>query len=118
MAHLLTWPKNRRLSADAYEPDADCLYEAEIEPGRLTLRSSGGVVLVLSDPDELRAFAMQVYVAALDFDQSVQHAAAKASADRRQRRKLAGLPTGVRHQPYDDDNVQPSMLAEAVEASA
>jgi hypothetical protein len=45
---------------------------------------------------------MQLHRAAVERDLDVQHTAAKASADRRQRRHLAGQPTGIRHRPFTD----------------
>lgn len=94
--YVLRWPKRRPLSADADEPYSDCLWEATVEPGQLTLESSGGQRLVFRDTDELRAFAMQVYAAAIEYDQEVQAAAVAASLERRRRRGLGGL----RHHPF------------------
>jgi hypothetical protein len=71
--------------------------------------------VILDNPADLRWLGMQTHRAAVEHDLDVQHAAAKASADRRQRRILAGEPSGLRHRPYTDDNVQP---AAALEASA
>lgn len=74
-----------------------------VDAGRLRLtRPADGLSVVFTDPAELRWFGMQAHRGAVQHDQDVQHAAAKASADRRQRRKLAGLPTGVRHHPFVD----------------
>jgi hypothetical protein len=95
--HLLSWPKTRRLTNAAGRS-----VTFVIEPGRLVLWWDEDHVTVYTDPDELRAFAMQVYAAAIDRDLEVQAAAVKASADRRQRRALAGHPTGVRHRPFTD----------------
>jgi hypothetical protein len=87
--HVLTWPKRRRLGE----------LEAEIAPGRLLLAApSGAVLLDCCDPDELRAFAMQVYAAAIDHDGAVQQAAVMASLERRRRRGLGGN----RNQPFTD----------------
>lgn len=97
VAHLLTWPKRRPLTTD----DGVTIV-AVVQPGRLRIETPSGLVLDCADPDELRAFAMQMYAATLDHDQGVQHAAAKASADRRQRRILAGGHAGHRHQPFTD----------------
>jgi hypothetical protein len=84
--HVLNWPKTRRLAE----------LSAEVAPGRLVLTAPGGsVVLDCADPDELRAFAMQVYAAALDHDGEVREAAVKASLARRR-------PGGLRHRPHTD----------------
>jgi hypothetical protein len=84
--HVLTWPKTRRLAE----------LSAEVSPGRLVLTAPGGVVLLdCTDPDELRAFAMQAYAAALDRDGAVREAAVKASLARRR-------PGGLRHRPFVD----------------
>jgi hypothetical protein len=92
--HVLSWPKTRRLGA---------YVTATISPGRLLLTAAdGSVVADCQDPDELRAFAMQVHAAAIDHDLAVQAAAAKASADRRLARQRRGEPTGVRHRPFTD----------------
>jgi hypothetical protein len=86
--HVLNWPKTRRLGA---------YITATISPSRLLLTAADGtVVLDCQDPDELRAFAMQVYAAAIDHDGAVQQAAVKASLDRRHARGLGGL----RHRPF------------------
>lgn len=91
--HVLTWPKNRPLTT----------LTATISPGRLLLTAPGGTVLLdCQDPEELRAFAMQVYAAALDRDQAIQYEAAAASARRRAARLLAGAPPGLRHRPFTD----------------
>ncbi len=97
MAHLLSWPKRRTLTTDD-----GITVVAVVAPGHLRIETPTGAALDCSDVAELRAFAMQVYAAALDHDQAVQHAAAKRSADRRQHRALAGQPTGVRHHPFTD----------------
>jgi hypothetical protein len=86
-----------------------------VDRGRLVLTPAGGSPIVLEDPTDLRWLGMQTHRAAVEYDLDVQHAAAKASADRRQRRILAGETVGHRHRPYDDDNVQP---AAALERSA
>lgn len=100
---LLTWPKRRRLGE----------LNAELSPGRLLLtRDDGSVVVDCQNTDELRAFAMMVYVAAIELDLLTQHTAAVESAARRQRRKLAGLPNGLRHRPF----VEPPEPAAFMEA--
>lgn len=87
---FLTWPKRRRLG----------VVTADLSPGRLLLTApDGSVLLDCQDPDELRAFAMQVHAAAVERDLDTQAAAAKASADRRLARQRAGQPTGLRHAP-------------------
>jgi hypothetical protein len=95
--HLLTWPRRRTLTTG----DGVTVLTV-IEPGRLRIETPGGAVHTCTDVAELRAFAMQVYAAAVDHDQSVQHAAAKASADRKQARALRGHPRGLRHGPFTD----------------
>lgn len=86
-----------------------------VDRGRLVLTPTDGQPIVLDDPSDLRWLGMQTHRAAVEHDLDVQHAAAKASADRRQRRILAGEPSGLRHRPFTDDNVQP---AAALERSA
>lgn len=71
-----------------------------IDRGRLVLESTDGHRAVFDDPADLRWFGMQAHRAAVESDLDVQHAAAKASADRRQRRRLAGQITGHRHGPF------------------
>lgn len=88
--HLLTWPRTRPLT-----PAGGGQTAAVISPGRLVLWLDEDHVLIYEDPEELRAFAMQVYAAALDRDGAVQEAAVKASLARRAAR---GLP-GLRHRP-------------------
>jgi hypothetical protein len=88
--HVLSWPKTRRLT-----DHRDFEWEVKVEPGRLTLTFPPCEPLVFSDPDELRAFAMQVYAAAVDHDGAVQQAAVKASLARRAARGLSGN----RHRP-------------------
>jgi hypothetical protein len=86
-----------------------------VDRGRLVLQrldEPDADPIVLQDPTDLRWLGMQTHRAAVEFDLDVQYAAAKASADRRQRRILAGEPVGVRHRPYDDDNVQPAIHAD------
>jgi hypothetical protein len=96
--HVLHWPKTRPLGE----------LSAEIAPSRLVLTAPGGsVVLDCADPDELRAFAMQVYAAAIDHDGAVQQAAVAASLARRRARGLGGN----RHRPVQEIP-EPPMHAE------
>lgn len=89
--HVLRWPKARQLTDSGGEP-----WRAVIAPARLLLVSPGSTLaLDFTDPDELRAFAMQVYAAAIDHDGAVQQAAVKASLERRRARGLGGN----RHRP-------------------
>lgn len=104
---LLNWPKRRPLSADAEEPDSDCLWEAHLSPGLLILESSGGQRLVFSDASELRSFAMQVYAAAIEHDLDVQEAAVKASIERRRLRGLGGN----RHRPVHERPEPPAHMS-------
>jgi len=86
-----------------------------VDRGRLVLQrldEPESPPIVLDDPADLRWLGMQTHRAAVELDLDVQHAAAKASADRRQRRILAGETVGLRHRPYDDDNVQPAIHAD------
>lgn len=102
MAHLLSWPKHRKLGE----------LIAELSPGRLVLFDSRAAVVVdCQDPEELRAFALQVYAAAIEYDQERQHAAAKASTDRRQRRLLAGETLGDRSQRFTDPPEPPAHMS-------
>lgn len=71
-----------------------------VDRGRLVLTRDGDDPVVFERPEELRALAPQIVRAVTEHDLDVQHAAAKASSDRRQRRKLAGEPTGLRHRPF------------------
>jgi hypothetical protein len=85
-----------------------------VDRGRLVLTGRPPLApIVLDDPADLRWFGMQAHRAAVEYDLDVQYAAVKASVDRRQRRKLAGDPVGVRHRPYTDDNVPPAAALEA-----
>ncbi len=87
-----------------------------VDRGRLVLTGRPPLPpIVLDDPADLRWLGMQTHRAAVEHDLDVQHAAARASAERRLRRLQAGEPAGLRHRPYTDDNVQP---AAALEASA
>lgn len=90
--YVLRWPKVRPLVDDDGAP-----WQAVMEPGRLTL-TSADAVLTFSDVGELRAFAMQVYAAAIEYDQQVQADAVAASLERRRLRGLGGL----RHQPFTE----------------
>ena len=74
-----------------------------VDRGRLVLQrldEPDAEPIVLDDPTDLRWLGMQTHRAAVEFDLDVQHAAAKASADRRQRRILAGETVGQRHRPF------------------
>jgi hypothetical protein len=71
-----------------------------VDRGRLILTPDDGDPIEFDDPADLRWFGMQLHRAALQYDLDVQHAAAKASADRRQRRILAGEAVGERHRPF------------------
>lgn len=71
-----------------------------VDRGRLVLtRPVDGLRVVFSDPAELRWLGMQTHRAAVEYDLDQQHAAAKASADRRLARIRAGGPAGNRHRP-------------------
>lgn len=92
--HVLRWPKQRALT-DA----SGARWRAVLSPGLLSLvRDDGGPGLSFTDTDELRAFAMQVYAAAIDHDGATQEAAVKASLERRRLRGLGGN----RHQPFTE----------------
>ncbi len=74
-----------------------------VDRGRLVLQrldEPDADPIVLDDPADLRWLGMQTHRAAVEHDLDVQHAAAKASADRRQRRILAGETVGHRHRPF------------------
>jgi hypothetical protein len=62
---LLSWPKARPLADDAGTP-----WTATIEPGRLLLSTEDGPVLTVTDPGQLRAFAMALYAAVIEHDQA------------------------------------------------
>jgi hypothetical protein len=92
--HVLSWPKTRRLTDASGDG-----WRAVLSPGLLTLvRDDGGPGVTFTDTDQLRAFAMQVYAAAIDHDGAVQEAAVKASLERRRARGLGGH----RHGPFTD----------------
>lgn len=105
MAHLLSWPKRRALTTS----DGVTLV-AVVEPGRLSVETPDGSLVVFDDPGELRAFAMQLHAAAIERDQSAQDEAARASARRRQLRHLSGQPTGQRHRPFVDPPEPPAHM--------
>lgn len=86
-ALLLTWPKTRPLS----DADTGEEWAATIEPGRLDLDGPDGCLLTVTDPDALRAFAMQVYAAAVELDQSaaLSRARGRAAASSRPRARLS-----------------------------
>jgi hypothetical protein len=69
-----------------------------VDRGRLVLTVADGSAepVVFDDPTDLRWFGLQLHRAAVEFDLDVQHAAAKASADRRLRRQQAGEVVGNR----------------------
>jgi hypothetical protein len=84
MAHLLTWPKRRALTA----ADGVTLI-AFIEPGRLELHHPDGRVLTFTDPGQLRAFAMQVHVAAVEHDHEQQYPPGQGRAHLKHQRRAA-----------------------------
>lgn len=65
---VLTWPKTRPLR----DAPTGTRWTAIIEPGRLALHTDPDQACVLSvtDADELRAFALQLYAAAIEYDQA------------------------------------------------
>lgn len=71
-----------------------------VDAGRLVLTPPDGEPIVFADPAELRSLAPQLTRAVAEHDQAAQHAAARASAQRRQRRILAGEPVGHRNRPF------------------
>jgi hypothetical protein len=74
-----------------------------VDRGRLVLQrvdEPGHEPIVLDDPGDLRWLGMQTHRAAVEYDLDVTFTAAKASADHRQRRILAGEVAGVRHRPF------------------
>lgn len=81
-----------------------------VDRGRLVLDGGEHGRVEFADPEELRALAPQINRAAIEYDLDRQHAAAKASADRRQRRILAGQPAGVRHRPFVEPDDPPLAL--------
>lgn len=90
--HVLSWPKTRPLTDQFGHA-----WAAELSPGALTLRQ-GRFTVHFADTDELRAFAMQVYAAAIDHDGAVQQAAVAASLARRRARGFGGN----RHRPVQE----------------
>lgn len=97
MAYLLTWPKRRDLRASD-----GVTVVAVVSPGRLRLERPDGTVVEVADPAQLRDLALTLTLASTEYAQDLQHTAAQESSARRQRRKLAGEPTGVRHRPFVD----------------
>lgn len=98
MSFVLTWPKRRRLTGRRDLGDgqtAPALWSIEVEPGRLTSWTADGTVVHFTDRDELRAYAIALYCAAMDLDLETQDTAAKASWARRARQLLPGN----RHRP-------------------
>jgi len=105
MRWITRWPKRRVLQAESGE-----FWMNVIEPGHLVCSNADGRVLVFSDADQLRSFAMAIYAAAIELDLATQAAAAKESTDRRLRRQHAGHPTGVRHRPFTDAPEPPAHM--------
>jgi hypothetical protein len=85
-----------------------------VDAGRLVLESVEGQRVVFERPEELRWFGLQAHRAAVEYDQEVQHAAARASAARRQRRINAGEPVGHRNRPFIDPPEPPLNLDPAI----
>lgn len=75
-----------------------------VDRGRLVLTVADGSAppIVFDRPEELRSLAPQLTRAVTEHELDAKFAAAKASADRRLRRKQAGEPTGLRHRPFTD----------------
>lgn len=82
--------------------DAGFRWLVTVDAGRLVLTVTDGSAepVVFTDPTDLRWWGMQLHRAAVQHDLDVQHAAAKASADRRQRRILAGEQPGNRNRRF------------------
>lgn len=91
-----------------------------VDRGRLVLvRPADGTRIEFADPTELRWLGLQTHRAAVEHDLAVQHEAAKASADRRQRRKLAGEQLGDRARVFVEPpepalNLDPLIVGTAV----
>jgi hypothetical protein len=94
---VLRWPKSRTL-----RDGTGAEWTATLEPGRLDLIGPDGCLLTVTDPDDLRAFAMQCYAAAIEYDlaREVPPGRGRAHlkrqrrrhADATARRRLAGEP--------------------------
>jgi hypothetical protein len=83
---LLTWPKSRTL-----RDGTGAEWTATMEPGRLDLFGPDGCALTVTDTDDLRAFAMQVYAAAVEYDLARTIPEGKGRAHlKHQRRRAAG----------------------------
>lgn len=97
---LLTWPKRRQVR-DAGTGEE---WTATLEPGRLDLMRAGadGRVLTVTDPDDLRALAMALHAAVLDYDQARQVGRARGRARAHQRAILDGLPVPDRYRRFED----------------
>lgn len=99
----MSLPQTRTLTdADGFR------WYVTVDRGRLVITRDGVAPVVFERPEELRSLAPQLVRAVVEHDLDVQHAAAKASADRRQRRRLAGEPVGIRHRPFVDP-AEPAM---------
>lgn len=106
MEYVLTWPKDRHLT-----PVEGGTWRMCIEPGRLVLvPPHGGAAVVVEGVDELRAFATTVHLAATEYDQRVQHDAAKRSMERRAARVARGGPAGLRHRPVVETPEPPAHM--------
>lgn len=105
MPYLLTWPKRRRLTSSGGVEGV-----AVIEPGRLVIWLDEDRAVIYDDPEELRAFAMQVHAAAVERDLSVQEAAVKASIARR----AARGGRGNRFRPVIERPEPPAHMEEVV----
>lgn len=98
MAHLLTWPKRRTLTA---EGDGVTLLSV-ISPGRLELHHPDGRVLTFTDPDQLRAFAMQAHAAAVDYDLEQQLPAGRGRQHLKHQRRAAAEAARRRRPDHAD----------------
>lgn len=85
---LLSWPKARPLR----DADTGTAWVATIAPGRLLLSSEPHGRILVTDPDELRAFAMQVYVAAIDYDLTRALPPGQGRAHLKRQRRRAAAP--------------------------
>lgn len=84
MAHLLTWPKRRKLTTVGGRTET-----AVILPGRLVIWHDEDHATIYDDADELRAFAMQVYAAAIELDLDARYPPGRGRAGAKAARRRA-----------------------------
>lgn len=87
---VLNWPKTRSV-----RDSSGAVWVAVIEPGRLSLTPPPGTdpALLVDDPDRLRALALTLYAAAIEYDQALAIPPGTGRAHlKRQRARRAARP--------------------------